>query len=457
MEDTSIPPPPALSLRRELDTLTNRQLPQLSENSEDLSSWSRNELEREIIQLRHVLNKRNASLINEMGQIRDLLSHTATGKDEDYLQLNATIPAKEDVKVKDGDLLYPRYRRVDSDSIPPEEIGSPTTMICEKALLRALGGGAPGAVAMAAQVTALMWLRTTMNYQYRYGTSAREAMSALYAAGGIRRFYKGFVYALVLGPLGRFGDTAANTGVLYALDAYESTRELPSSAKSFIAAGAAAGWRVLLMPLDACKTVLQVEGKRGFGLLQRKAGMKSYSLQSTKLHFQPSVLFHGSMLHFSATFLGHYSWFLVYNQLNRYLPDAETLQGKLLRNASVGFLASLASDTTTNCLRVVKTVRQTFASPISYLDAAKLVAHTYDKQHGALSTKYSENEKPRDSKKVVADIVRGCAGKARWSDVFTRGLGTRLMANGMQGALFTVLWKGFESFVIQEIEEDVYK
>jgi hypothetical protein len=64
------------------------------------------------------------------------------------------------------------------------------------------------------QVITLMWLRTTMNYQYRYGTGTKEAMSTLYKQGGIGRFYQGLPYALMQAPLARFGDTAANTGVL---------------------------------------------------------------------------------------------------------------------------------------------------------------------------------------------------------------------------------------------------
>ena len=59
-----------------------------------------------------------------------------------------------------------------------------------------------------------MWLRTTMNYQYRYGTSTGEAMAALWKQGGIGRFYQGLPYAIREAPLSRFGDTAANTGVL---------------------------------------------------------------------------------------------------------------------------------------------------------------------------------------------------------------------------------------------------
>lgn len=43
-------------------------------------------------------------------------------------------------------------------------------------MTKALQGGISGASAMGIQVTTLMWMRTTMNYQYRYGTSTTQAM-----------------------------------------------------------------------------------------------------------------------------------------------------------------------------------------------------------------------------------------------------------------------------------------
>merc|ERR1712070_92984 len=79
---------------------------------------------------------------------------------------------------------------------------------------RALSGGIPGLIAMFFQVFLLMWLRTTVNYQYKNGGTLYEAMSALYAAGGVARFYMGIEWALIIGPLSRFGDTAANEGGL---------------------------------------------------------------------------------------------------------------------------------------------------------------------------------------------------------------------------------------------------
>jgi len=54
-------------------------------------------------------------------------------------------------------------------------------VILDKSAKSALRGGLPGAVAMGANVLSLMWLRTTVNYQYRYGTTTLEALKALYA------------------------------------------------------------------------------------------------------------------------------------------------------------------------------------------------------------------------------------------------------------------------------------
>jgi hypothetical protein len=52
-------------------------------------------------------------------------------------------------------------------------------------------------VAMGLQVLTLMWLRTTINYQYRYGTSTMTALKTLYKEGGIPRFYQGLLPALI--------------------------------------------------------------------------------------------------------------------------------------------------------------------------------------------------------------------------------------------------------------------
>lgn len=131
-----------------------------------------------------------------------------------------------------------------------------TWAILSKAAKRAGEGGLAGAAAMFINVGSLMWMRTTINYQYRYGTTTMEALRTLYKDGGIPRFYRGLLPALIQGPLSRFGDTAANTGTLAALDAFELTAGLPVGAKTMAASFAAGLFRIVLMPVDTFKTTM---------------------------------------------------------------------------------------------------------------------------------------------------------------------------------------------------------
>ena len=75
----------------------------------------------------------------------------------------------------------------------------------------------------------------------------------------------------------------------------------------------------------------------------------------------------------------------------------------------MGFCSSAVSDTCSNSIRVLKTTRQTYETPISYGDAAKEI--------------------------IAKDGLMG---------LFGRGLQTRILANGMQGMLFTIIWKGLQ-------------
>jgi hypothetical protein len=104
-------------------------------------------------------------------------------------------------------------------------------------------------------------MRTTINYQYRNGTTFPTALRTLYADGGIPRFYRGVLPALIQGPLSRFGDTAANTGMLTLMDSFEVTRDLSMVIKTMSASAAAALFRIFLMPVDTIKTTMQVTGK----------------------------------------------------------------------------------------------------------------------------------------------------------------------------------------------------
>eukprot|EP01137_Pigoraptor_chileana_P012912 Opistho-2@65776 len=274
----------------------------------------------------------------------------------------------------------------------------PLSEVLKDAGKRALGGGLPGAAAMGIQVFSLMWLRTTMNYQYRHGTTTAVALKTLYSQGGILRFYKGVGPALIQGPLSRFGDTASNAGILSLLNNYDQTKNLPVGVKTAAASVTAGLFRIILTPVDTVKTIMQVEGSNGIPALAAK--IKANGVR---------VMFHGAVATAAATMVGHFPWFFTFNLLDERIPRQTVLYKKLMRNAVIGFVSSVVSDTCSNSIRVIKTTKQTSVTAISYPQAVKLVV---------------------DSEGVMG--------------LFGRGLKTRILTNGLQGLLFTVLWKMLE-------------
>jgi hypothetical protein len=267
-----------------------------------------------------------------------------------------------------------------------------TSEIMSKASKKALSGGLAGMGAQAINVLALMWMRTIMNYQYRYGGTMTEVVKKLWAEGGIPRFYRGLAPGLIQAPVARFGDTAANDGALAALE----LTELPTAVKTMAASGCAAGFRVFLMPIDAWKTTKQVEGEDGLKKLIAK----------TKKH--PTALWQGAVGAMTATWVGHFPWFYTNNQLREVLPQFDFTYGKYVRNAVIGFASAAVSDTCSNSLRVLKTTVQTSTEPIGYMYAAQQIT-----------------------------------SKEGYAGLFGRGLKTRILTNGVQGALFTIGWKAF--------------
>jgi hypothetical protein len=98
-----------------------------------------------------------------------------------------------------------------------------------------------------------------MNYQYKNGGTLPDSLKELWAEGGLPRFYTGFPFALVQGPLSRFGDTAANAFVLALL----VDVDVDVAVKSIACSSAAAIFRILIMPVDTVKTTFQVKNGKG--------------------------------------------------------------------------------------------------------------------------------------------------------------------------------------------------
>ena len=123
-----------------------------------------------------------------------------------------------------------------------------------------------------------------MNYQYRYGTTTTEAIETLYADGGWTRYYQGLVAALVQGPVSRFGDTAANAGILALLESNTFMNKLPTLIKTVFASVAAACFRMILTPVDTIKTTMQTEGKGGIALLRARVRPKPVGVMLSHAH-----------------------------------------------------------------------------------------------------------------------------------------------------------------------------
>jgi hypothetical protein len=282
----------------------------------------------------------------------------------------------------------------DITHLPPKPVG-----VLEKAMRAAFKGGFYAASAGFIQVVALMWLRTTVNYQYRYGVPMVAAIQQLYQQGGIARFYKGITFALIIGPLSKFGAIAANE---WSKAMVASWGMLPGATELYatvLGTVLTVFWRVLLMPIETCKTVLQVDGGIGF---EKLVG----SLK--KGHIE--VLYRGSTAAILSIAAGHYPWFFVYNLLDSRLIKPENLVGVIQRSALIGFIASAVSDTVSNFLRVLKTVKQS-----SGADGRRALSYWH----------------------IAEAIVR----EGGFSALLGRGLLTRVVTNGLQSVLFTVVLK----------------
>jgi len=266
---------------------------------------------------------------------------------------------------------------------------------------KSLHSGTAGASAMAIQVSSLMWLRTTMNYQYKNGGTFPAAFSQIYKQGGLVRFYRGYIPALMIGPISRFGDTAMNEASLVIFKKYyPDTPIFLQTAGASVMAGI---WRLGTVPIDTWKTSKQVHGKDGLKIVMDKVRANGVP-----------ALYQGALASSFATMVGHYPWFVTYNYMNSYLPNISYKEDALKalgRNALIGFCASAISDTTSNSIRVIKTVKQTNAIQIGYMEA-------------------------------LQQVVK----KDGWRGLMFRGLETKLLTNGVQGIIFSVVWKFLKDY-----------
>lgn len=111
----------------------------------------------------------------------------------------------------------------------------------------------------------------------------------------------------------------------------------------------------------------------------------------------------------------HISWFATYNYLSEKIPKQDTQLAELARRALLGFCSSAVSDTCSNSIRVVKVYKQSHHEQLSY-----------------------------------GQVVRNVLAESGIRGLFFRGLETKILANGLQGILFSILWKQFEEVLFPQ-------
>jgi hypothetical protein len=265
-----------------------------------------------------------------------------------------------------------------------------------KAFSNAYNSSLSGMLAMGSQVTLLMWLRTSVNYQYKYGGGFNDTFQKIYTEGGLRRFYQGYSIAILQAPLSRFGDIASYS----IISQYSEVNNISLPVQTAIGTICSCFWRFNLMPIDTCKTMLQVHGNKGLVVLREK--IKTQGIRS---------LYHGYIGTLAATTMGYYPWFFTFGYLDKNIRVGDNYLEKLTKSAVIGFAASLTSDIVSNSVRVLKTIRQTSELEIGYFQHAKNI--------------------------ILKDGFIGFA---------TRGLVTKIISNGIQSATFTILWKYLENY-----------
>ena len=268
-------------------------------------------------------------------------------------------------------------------------------MDANQILNKSIKNGLSGGTAMIFQVSSLMWLRTTMNYQFKNGGSTLDTIKILYKEGGIPRFYRGYFFALMNGPISRFGDTAMND---FASNYFQNQNMAIQTA---LGSTGATGWRLLIMPNDACKSHLQIHGRDGLRLLRNKINTNGIR-----------VLWNGGGAAISSNFIGHYPWFLTYNYLQATVPKMGDNRD-MIRSMGIGFTSSSISDIVSNSVRVLKINRQTNLEQISYTE-------------------------------IYKDIVK----KEGFLNFMTRGLKTKIFLNGLQSSIFVLIYDKLKKLIV---------
>jgi hypothetical protein len=156
----------------------------------------------------------------------------------------------------------------------------------------------------------------------------------------------------------------------------------------------------------------------------------------------------GAFANAASAIVGHYPWFYTYRVLSKSNVLQKFITSNHLRNASIGFAASVVSDTVANAIRVVKTTKQAIASKhaVGYGEVVAMIlaADGWKVRFRVIifitttMWEYMRNTFSLTKYSNTLSLLQHTTTQG----LFGRGLRTRILGNAVQSVLFTVVWRG---------------
>ena len=121
----------------------------------------------------------------------------------------------------------------------------------------------------------------------------------------------------------------------------------------------------------------------------------------------------------------------------------------------MGFLASTASDTISNVFRVLKTVKQTAGvgggsgsgTVLSKPNVIQMRQLQFTQGQSHLQVPLPVPMETGTNTNSYTHVIQQIVRESGFSGLFTRGLGTRILSNGVQSVLFTIVWKELAAYL----------
>eukprot|EP00438_Fugacium_kawagutii_P022691 Skav203960 [mRNA] locus=scaffold94:44858:48150:- [translate_table: standard] len=113
--------------------------------------------------------------------------------------------------------------------------------------------------------------------------------------------------------------------------------QVPVSLATFMGSLSSAAWRIVITPVDTCKTILQTDGAKGWAMLKDKIQKGG-----------PLILWAGWEGNYMANVVGNYPWFATMNVLQKHVAKRHGNSGRVQGSRGSGVEGAVGSGVATN-------------------------------------------------------------------------------------------------------------